>query len=161
MDGKEQIRVKWFSMNSYGKCRFNIRTFQPENHLPIRIKFLSRDPTVIYMPHAVNNLAEKLNKYNTGCGKRMPLSLPTTQPILCPHLSSSRFDKSTDSLSQMKRKFALRYKSITFLLSCCHGAKVLQILRGVPMWWQCWLKKMSTVLHRGKWRRPQLKTNVF
>ena len=26
MDRKEQIRIKWFSMHSYGKCRFDLRT---------------------------------------------------------------------------------------------------------------------------------------
>ena len=33
-------------MHSYGKCRFDLRTFWLENHLPIRIKFSSQDPTV-------------------------------------------------------------------------------------------------------------------
>ena len=48
MDGNEQIRIKWFSMHSYGKCRFDLRTFRLTNCLPIWIKFVSRNPTVLF-----------------------------------------------------------------------------------------------------------------
>ena len=72
-DGKEQIRIKWFSMHSYGKFRFNIRTFQLENHLPIRIKFLSRDPTVMSLKGPYRPLEAELEL----------LCFPPSKPLQC------------------------------------------------------------------------------